>query len=127
MPAANALLKSLEEAPDYIRFILMTSWPSRLPVTILSRCIRVRVTPTTKQVTTNEKVTDIRKTLKAGALEHEDIETLGTAISNSLRASGPNNELRKLTMRLVDYYRIKGSNGNEKLAREVLLTHLPYN
>ncbi len=39
-PAFNALLKTLEEPPEYAIFILATTEPNRLPVTILSRCQR---------------------------------------------------------------------------------------
>ncbi len=38
--ASNALLKTLEEPPSYAIFILATTEPNRLPVTILSRCQR---------------------------------------------------------------------------------------
>lgn len=38
--AFNALLKTLEEPPSYVIFILCTTEPNRLPVTILSRCQR---------------------------------------------------------------------------------------
>ena len=38
--AFNALLKTLEEPPEYVIFILCTTEPNRLPVTILSRCQR---------------------------------------------------------------------------------------
>ena len=43
--AANALLKTLEEPPDGTLFILVTSEPSRLLPTIVSRCQIVRFTP----------------------------------------------------------------------------------
>ncbi len=39
--AANAFLKTLEEPPGHIRFILVTNNPERLPQTIVSRCQRV--------------------------------------------------------------------------------------
>ena len=39
-PAFNALLKTLEEPPSYAIFILCTTEPNKLPVTILSRCQR---------------------------------------------------------------------------------------
>ena len=39
-PAFNALLKTLEEPPGYAIFILCTTEPNKLPVTILSRCQR---------------------------------------------------------------------------------------
>jgi len=40
-PAANALLKTLEEPPERIVFILATTEPHKLPATILSRCLRL--------------------------------------------------------------------------------------
>lgn len=36
----NALLKTLEEPPAYVKFILATTDPQKLPVTILSRCLQ---------------------------------------------------------------------------------------
>ena len=39
--AFNALLKTLEEPPDYVVFILATTEPQKLPATILSRCMRL--------------------------------------------------------------------------------------
>ena len=39
-PAFNALLKTLEEPPEHILFILATTEPQKLPATILSRCQR---------------------------------------------------------------------------------------
>ncbi|MCD6055219.1 MAG: dnaX [Gammaproteobacteria bacterium] len=36
----NALLKTLEEPPEHVKFILATTDPQRLPVTILSRCLQ---------------------------------------------------------------------------------------
>lgn len=39
-PAANALLKTLEEPPKHVIFCLATTEPDKLPITILSRCQR---------------------------------------------------------------------------------------
>jgi len=39
--AFNALLKTLEEPPEYVMFILATTEPHKLPATILSRCMRL--------------------------------------------------------------------------------------
>ncbi|MBQ9016344.1 MAG: DNA polymerase III subunit gamma/tau [Firmicutes bacterium] len=39
--AFNALLKTLEEPPEYVTFILATTEPRKLPATILSRCLRL--------------------------------------------------------------------------------------
>src|SRR6201999_2221945 len=41
--AANALLKTLEEPPPRTLLILVSSEPSRLPATILSRCQRIQL------------------------------------------------------------------------------------
>jgi DNA polymerase-3 subunit delta' len=40
--AANALLKVLEEPPAGTHFILVTASPARLPMTVLSRCVRIQ-------------------------------------------------------------------------------------
>ncbi|WP_208931893.1 DNA polymerase III subunit gamma/tau [[Haemophilus] ducreyi] len=45
----NALLKTLEEPPEYVKFLLATTDPQKLPVTILSRCMQFHLralTPT---------------------------------------------------------------------------------
>lgn len=39
--AFNALLKTLEEPPEYVTFVLATTDPGKLPATILSRCMRL--------------------------------------------------------------------------------------
>ncbi|SQD77936.1 DNA polymerase III subunit gamma/tau [Moritella yayanosii] len=36
----NALLKTLEEPPEYVKFLLATTEPQKLPITILSRCLQ---------------------------------------------------------------------------------------
>ena len=36
----NALLKTLEEPPPHVKFVLATTDPQKIPVTILSRCLR---------------------------------------------------------------------------------------
>lgn len=38
--AWNAMLKTLEEPPDYVKFILATTDPQKVPVTVLSRCLQ---------------------------------------------------------------------------------------
>jgi DNA polymerase-3 subunit gamma/tau len=38
--AFNAMLKTLEEPPEYIKFILATTDPQKIPVTVLSRCLQ---------------------------------------------------------------------------------------
>ncbi len=36
----NALLKTLEEPPPHVKFLLATTDPQKLPVTVLSRCLQ---------------------------------------------------------------------------------------
>ncbi|HPP29306.1 MAG TPA: DNA polymerase III subunit gamma/tau [bacterium] len=44
-PAWNALLKTLEEPPDYVKFFLATTTPEKIPPTIISRCQRFNFKP----------------------------------------------------------------------------------
>ena len=39
----NALLKTLEEPPPHVKFLLATTEPRRLPVTVLSRCLQINL------------------------------------------------------------------------------------
>ena len=39
-PAFNALLKTLEEPPEHVKFIFCTTEPTKIPITVLSRCQR---------------------------------------------------------------------------------------
>jgi DNA polymerase III delta' subunit len=48
--AANVLLKTLEEPPAGTYFVLVTAEPRRLPVTVLSRCQRLRFMPLDEQL-----------------------------------------------------------------------------
>ena len=41
----NALLKTLEEPPEHVKFLLATTDPQRLPVTVLSRCLQFNLKP----------------------------------------------------------------------------------
>ncbi len=41
----NALLKTLEEPPEYVKFLLATTDPQKLPMTILSRCLQFNLKP----------------------------------------------------------------------------------
>jgi DNA polymerase-3 subunit gamma/tau len=43
--AFNAMLKTLEEPPDYVKFILATTDPQKIPVTVLSRCLQFNLRP----------------------------------------------------------------------------------
>ncbi len=61
----NALLKTLEEPPPYVIFLLATTDPKRLPVTILSRCLQLnlkripveQITQHLQHICTSENIT----------------------------------------------------------------------
>lgn len=43
--AFNAMLKTLEEPPEYLKFVLATTDPHKVPVTVLSRCLQFNLRP----------------------------------------------------------------------------------
>lgn len=43
--AFNAMLKTLEEPPDHVKFVLATTDPQKIPVTVLSRCMQFGLKP----------------------------------------------------------------------------------
>jgi len=43
--AFNAMLKTLEEPPEYLKFVLATTDPQKVPVTVLSRCLQFNLRP----------------------------------------------------------------------------------
>ena len=44
-PAFNAMLKTLEEPPEYLKFVLATTDPQKVPPTVLSRCLQFNLRP----------------------------------------------------------------------------------
>ncbi len=67
----NALLKTLEEPPPHIKFLLATTDPQKLPVTVLSRCLQFNLKRMSKQ--------QIKSHLEY-LLEEEKIENEATAL-----------------------------------------------
>ncbi|MDQ2734529.1 MAG: DNA polymerase III subunit gamma/tau [Pseudomonadota bacterium] len=47
--AFNAMLKTLEEPPDYLKFVLATTDPQKVPATVLSRCLQFNLRPMAPQ------------------------------------------------------------------------------
>jgi DNA polymerase-3 subunit gamma/tau len=43
--AFNSMLKTLEEPPDHVKFVLATTDPQKIPVTVLSRCLQFNLKP----------------------------------------------------------------------------------
>ena len=48
--AFNAMLKTLEEPPEYLKFVLATTDPQKVPVTVLSRCLQFNLRPMAPEV-----------------------------------------------------------------------------
>jgi DNA polymerase-3 subunit gamma/tau len=44
-PAFNSMLKTLEEPPEHVKFVLATTDPQKIPVTVLSRCLQFNLKP----------------------------------------------------------------------------------
>ena len=44
-PAFNTMLKTLEEPPEYLKFVLATTDPQKVPPTVLSRCLQFNLRP----------------------------------------------------------------------------------
>jgi len=81
--AFNALLKTLEEPPSYVKFILATTDPLKLPATILSRTQHFRF----KSIATNKIVEHLAHILHLEGIEYETpaLEILARSGSGSLR------------------------------------------
>jgi len=81
--AFNALLKTLEEPPEYVKFILATTDPLKLPATILSRTQHFRF----KSIATNKIVDHLAHILHLEGIEYENdaLEILARSGSGSLR------------------------------------------
>ena len=81
--ASNALLKTLEEPPAYVKFILATTDPLKLPVTVLSRTQHFRFKPIAKSTV----VAHLEQILKTENIAYEEsaLEILARSGSGSLR------------------------------------------
>ncbi|MDO8583384.1 MAG: DNA polymerase III subunit gamma/tau [bacterium] len=66
--AFNALLKTLEEPPSHVVFILCTTEPHKVPDTIVSRCLSIQF----KKATEEELVRSFQRILKGEKLEGEE-------------------------------------------------------
>ncbi|MDH0745430.1 DNA polymerase III subunit gamma/tau [Pseudomonas sp. GD03842] len=79
----NALLKTLEEPPPYVKFILATTDPQKLPATILSRCLQFSL----KNMTPERVVEHLTHVLGAENIPFEDdaLWLLGRAADGSMR------------------------------------------
>ena len=81
--AFNALLKTLEEPPPHVKFLLATTDPQKLPVTVLSRCLKFNL----KRLLPEQISGQMRHILAAENIAYEDsaIGELARAADGSLR------------------------------------------
>ena len=82
-PAFNALLKTLEEPPPHVKFLLATTDPQKLPVTVLSRCLKFNL----KRLLPEQISGQMRHILDAEQIAYEDaaIGELARGADGSLR------------------------------------------
>ena len=79
----NALLKTLEEPPAHVKFLLATTDPQKLPVTILSRCLQFHL----KALDVEQIRHQLEHILKEEHIAHEPraVQLLARAADGSLR------------------------------------------
>jgi DNA polymerase-3 subunit gamma/tau len=74
----NALLKTLEEPPEHVKFLLATTDPQKLPVTILSRCLQFNL---------RRLPPDLIKDYLSKLLDTEQVEFEEAALTHLARAA----------------------------------------
>lgn len=81
--AFNAMLKTLEEPPPHVKFILATTDPQKIPVTVLSRCLQFNL----KQMAPESIVGHLQNVLSQEAVqfELEGLRLLAQAAAGSMR------------------------------------------
>jgi DNA polymerase-3 subunit gamma/tau len=79
----NALLKTLEEPPEHVKFVLATTDPQKIPVTILSRCLQFNL----RRLLPAQVGGYLKKILEAEGVEAEEaaVSHLARAADGSMR------------------------------------------
>ena len=81
--AFNAMLKTLEEPPEYLKFVLATTDPQKVPVTVLSRCLQFNLRPMAPE-TVHEHLTRVLQAENVPA-EAAALRLLSRAARGSMR------------------------------------------
>lgn len=79
----NALLKTLEEPPEHVKFLLATTDPQKLPATILSRCLQFNL----KNMSPERIVSHLQNVLESEMVDYEEpaLWHLGRSADGSMR------------------------------------------
>jgi DNA polymerase-3 subunit gamma/tau len=93
--AFNALLKTLEEPPEFVKFILATTEPHRLPETILSRCQRFDF----RRIQTRETVERLKEIAAKESLKISD----GALLLLAREAEGSMRDAQSLLEQMLSY------------------------
>lgn len=105
----NALLKTLEEPPEHVMFILATTNPEKMPQTVMSRCMRLDF----KRVTAKELAEKMREVCMESGVESTD-EALSLLAAN---ADGSVRDALSLLEQCL-------SGGDDVVDRETVLEYL---
>ena len=81
--AFNAMLKTLEEPPEYLKFVLATTDPQKVPPTVLSRCLQFNLRPMAPQTVQEHLVTVLAQ--EQIAAEPGALRLLARAARGSMR------------------------------------------
>jgi DNA polymerase-3 subunit gamma/tau len=81
--AFNAMLKTLEEPPEYLKFVLATTDPQKVPVTVLSRCLQFNLRPMAPE-TIREHLEQVLQQENVGS-EVQALRLLARAARGSMR------------------------------------------
>src|SRR3989344_1108741 len=81
--AFNAMLKTLEEPPDYLKFVLATTDPQKVPVTVLSRCLQFNLRPMAAQTVQSHLAEVLQK--EAVAHDMASLRLIARAARGSMR------------------------------------------
>ena len=79
----NALLKTLEEPPDHVKFLLATTNPKKIPITVLSRCLQFHL----RNIPADVIADKLREVVDAEEISADDaaLATIARAANGSMR------------------------------------------
>lgn len=120
-PAFNALLKTLEEPPEHVKFIFCTTEPEKIPITILSRCQRFDFAG----IQTSQIIQRLSQICAGEGVEAEPeaLEILARRAAGSMRDS--QSLLEQLLafgsqrITVADVHSLLGTAGSERIAKVV--------